>query len=110
MVNVWLRVCTIFFPSLTLVQPVQKNFVLTVRAVEALLGIGVHAGFPHFSSANFTTVLIEASTTDQFNPEVQDALAAAGPILLQIAAEFNIQPVFNVHAQDGGQREPLTTK
>ncbi|KAG9224177.1 hypothetical protein CCMSSC00406_0006845 [Pleurotus cornucopiae] len=87
----------------------QKNFVLTVRAVEALLGIGVHAGFPHFSSANFTTVLIEASTTDQFNPEVQDALAAAGPILLQIAAEFNIQPVFNVHAQDGGQREPLTT-
>ncbi|KAL4266664.1 glycosyl hydrolase 5 (cellulase A) family protein [Pleurotus pulmonarius] len=87
----------------------QKNFVLTVRAVEALLGIGDHDGFPHFSSTNFTTVLIEASTTEDFNPEVQDALAAAGPILLQIAAEFNIQPVFNVHAQDSGQREPLTT-
>ncbi|TFY51969.1 hypothetical protein EVJ58_g10275 [Rhodofomes roseus] len=71
----------------------QKNFVDTVRAVELTLGIpveGISLG-AQVTTSNFTEALgqvANASTT--LNAEVREALAAAAPILVDLAAQLAV--------------------
>ncbi|TFK48455.1 glycoside hydrolase family 5 protein [Heliocybe sulcata] len=74
----------------------QINFVQTVRAVELILGIPVPDVTLPFSlgTSNTTAAFMKVAAANStslpaiFNPNVTAALAEAGPILLQVAAEL----------------------
>ncbi|KAL0953905.1 hypothetical protein HGRIS_005072 [Hohenbuehelia grisea] len=75
----------------------QHNFVQTVRAVERLLTI---------VSSNFTAVMERASRQSVFNEAVNDALAEAAGILVDIAGEYELDLFSNT---DRRGREQLIT-
>lgn len=89
---------------------VQVNFVKVVRAVELSLGISTPGLSLQKSTggSNFTASLMNAAQDPTFSGEVAEALAAAVPILLQVAIELGTPTVFT----GGGQplRTSLVTK
>ncbi|EGN97012.1 glycoside hydrolase family 5 protein [Serpula lacrymans var. lacrymans S7.3] len=92
----------------------QKYFVETVRAVELMLGISVPSMSLNVSvsSSNVTAAMIEVSSYSIFSPEVQSALAAAAPILLDIGSQFSMETIFDFNLTSAplyNSREPLIT-
>ena len=90
------------------------NFVKTIRATEAILGItvpGVKLA-QEIKTSNFTEAVAQATSTnnstDIFNAEVTAALQEAAPILIQMAIELAIPTVFALPVSS--QREPLMAK
>ncbi|KZT00591.1 glycoside hydrolase family 5 protein [Laetiporus sulphureus 93-53] len=76
----------------------QKNFVDTVRAVELTLGITVPGMTldTSITTTNFTAALGQvASATTIFNTNVTEALAAAAPILLELAMQLSIPAILD---------------
>ena len=92
---------------------VQKNFVDTVRAVELLLGIpvqGMSLG-TEITTTNFTQALDDASNlTNIFNENVRAALAAAAPILVDLAVELAVPALLDVNLGGNVDRTSLITK
>ncbi|KZS99377.1 glycoside hydrolase family 5 protein, partial [Laetiporus sulphureus 93-53] len=82
----------------------QKNFVDTVRAVELTLGIpdpGLTLD-TSITTTNFTAALGQvASTTTIFNTNVTEALAAATPILLELAMQLSIPAILDTSLASG---------
>ncbi|KAG9313184.1 glycoside hydrolase family 5 protein [Chiua virens] len=78
----------------------QKNFVLTVRAVELTLGIPITGMSLNTatSSTNFTAALGEACSSPSFNPQVEAAIKDAIDILLGIASQFGLENQFTSSA------------
>ena len=95
---------------------VQKNFVQTVRAVEAVLGIISDVENDSSldinsitnlvqSTGNLTEALLQAGTTT--NGTVIEALVAAAPMLVYVAEELGISDLLTaISAYD---HTPLTT-
>ena len=86
---------------------VQKNFVLTVRAVEAALGVGVSGSpFPTSQNQNATASIIQAVNATNV-AEIAKVLADAAPILVDVVAELGAGSILF-----GGRpsRTPLVTK
>jgi hypothetical protein len=92
---------------------VQKNFVSTVRAVEAALGISVPSMSLNVSASfsnNFTAALNAASSSAVLTAEVQAALVDAVPILVEIGAQYDLQTVLEASSFQEQTRTQLTTK
>lgn len=91
---------------------VQKNFVDTVRAVELLLGIpvsGMSLG-TQITTTNFTQALDDASSlSNVFNENVRAALAAAAPILVDLAIELSVPALLDVNLGGNVDRTTLVT-
>lgn len=91
---------------------VQKNFVDTVRAVELLLGIPVPGMSlnAQITTSNFTQTLdIAANLTGIFNSNVRAALAAAAPILVDLAVELSVPALLDVNLGGNVDRTSLVT-
>lgn len=94
---------------------VQKNFVQTIRAVEAVLGIAsndlnIDASTTASSlsnllqeTGNLTEALVKAGTTT--NGTVIEALVAAAPMLVEVAEQLDM----SLTGLDMPKRSPLTT-
>ncbi|EPT01117.1 hypothetical protein FOMPIDRAFT_70674 [Fomitopsis schrenkii] len=90
----------------------QKNFVDTVRAVELLLGIPVPGMSlnAQITTSNFTQTLdIAANLTGIFNSNVRAALAAAAPILVDLAVELSVPALLDVNLGGNVDRTSLVT-
>ncbi|KAH7909702.1 glycoside hydrolase family 5 protein [Hygrophoropsis aurantiaca] len=91
----------------------QINFVETVRAIELILGITsplsdlIPLNVTTFPT-NFTATLNLASQLPLFSPEVQDALAEAVPILVDIGIQFSLEATLT-SSPFHCEREALTT-
>lgn len=94
------------------VWTVQKNFVDTVRAVELILGIPVQGMSldTQISTNNFTAALGQvANASTIFNAEVREALAAAAPILVELAVQLAVPALLDVNLGGGVDRTSLMT-
>src|SRR5262245_53053336 len=95
---------------------VQKNFVLTVRAVELSLGIpvpGMSTGFQPSTASNFTQALEQASDSPAFNRKVKSALKEAIPILHTLGTDHSIKTIFDSSISQApfhSKQQPLFTK
>ncbi|KAI0734016.1 family 5 hypothetical beta glucosidase from glycoside dehydrogenase [Fomitopsis betulina] len=90
----------------------QKNFVETIRAVELLLGIPV-TGMSlstEVTTNNFTQALDDAANlTDIFDSNVRAALAAAAPILVDLAVELSVPALLDVNLGGNVDKASLLT-
>jgi glucan endo-1,6-beta-glucosidase len=90
----------------------QKNFVLTVRAVEFALGIpfqGRSLKDQGFAATNFTGALAGiAGSSLFFNSEVRSAVAEAIPIVFDVVRELGISSILGTPPSQ--TRSPLITK
>ncbi|KAH9926968.1 glycoside hydrolase family 5 protein [Fomitopsis serialis] len=90
----------------------QKNFVDVVRAVELTLGIPV-AGLSlgaEITTSNFTAALGQvANASTVFNPDVRAALAAAAPILVDLAVQLAVPALLDTGLGGGVDRTSLLT-
>ncbi|KAM5531475.1 hypothetical protein V8D89_014865 [Ganoderma adspersum] len=87
----------------------QKNFVQTIRAVEFALGVGQPfldlSTSLRASSKNVTTSLnATISGSQQVNSQVQSAILASVPILVELSEELGFSLLLGVI---GGKRDPL---
>ena len=84
-----------------------------MRAVELLLGIpvsGMSLG-TQVTTTNFTQALDEAANlTGIFNANVRAALAAAAPILVDLAVELAVPALLDVNLGGNVDRTSLITK
>ncbi|KZT69273.1 glycoside hydrolase family 5 protein [Daedalea quercina L-15889] len=90
----------------------QKNFVDTVRAVELILGIPVQGLSldTQITTSNFTEALGQvANASTVFNADVRAALAAAAPILAELAAQLSVPALLDVDLGSGVDRTSLVT-
>ncbi|KAF9779204.1 glycoside hydrolase family 5 protein [Thelephora terrestris] len=71
----------------------QKDFVQTVRAVEAILGISSQpgSGYPpdYSSSGNLTVTMQQAAEIGQYSDEVKSVLRDSGPVLFQMLLKYS---------------------
>lgn len=83
---------------------VQKEFVDTVRAVELTLGIPV-PGLSldtQINTSNFTEALGQvASLSTIFNSNVREALAAAAPMLVDLAVQLSVPALLDTSLASG---------
>ncbi|KAI6117179.1 glycoside hydrolase family 5 protein [Pisolithus croceorrhizus] len=90
----------------------QKNFVKTVRAIEALLGIQVTGYNPNLPvslpTTNFTATLQQACSLSLFDADVVDALLDAIPILSGIGLQYGFTDTLTSEPFNSG-RSPLVT-
>ncbi|KAI6117180.1 glycoside hydrolase family 5 protein [Pisolithus croceorrhizus] len=90
----------------------QKNFVKTVRAIEALLGIQVTGYNPNLPvslpTTNFTATLQQACSLSLFDADVVDALLDAIPILSGIGLQYGLTDTLTSEPFNSG-RSPLVT-
>ena len=112
-------VCLLFRTSHTLpdiiIPSVQKNYVQTIRAMEAVLGIGGPALDLHLDidlKLSLSNVTAAISTTVQasrlLNLEVKAALLASVPILLELSQKLKFK--LNFTPATSKQKEPLVAK
>jgi len=90
----------------------QKNFVDVVRAVELTLGLpveGLSLGV-EISTSNFTAALVQvANASTLFNADVRGALAAAAPILVDLAVQLAVPALLDTSLGGGMDRTSLLT-
>lgn len=93
---------------------VQKRFVQVVRAVELALGIRLPGYETDYKQLPFSTNITVSFDTIRnqniFDPEVATVLVESIPIILRIAAEFRLSPIFGFSRKPGFKSEPLFTK
>ncbi|KIM51922.1 glycoside hydrolase family 5 protein [Scleroderma citrinum Foug A] len=94
----------------------QKNFVKTIRAVEAILGISVDNTpqdtldvLSTLPSTGFTVAMHGACQSNIFNQEVTAALLEAIPMLVNIGLSYDLQDILTLSPFNCHGKEPIVT-